>query len=86
MFFGLVPSPKDIGLPDPDAEERDEEQNDSQEHLETPLIGHESSKPKAIGFLQAVLLPGVVMVTGFLTEINYQTDNSPDSNRLETCL
>ena len=74
MFFGLVPSPKDIGLSDPDAEDKDEA-NDSQEQLEVPLISHENSKPKAIGFFQAVCLPGVVMVTSNWKRATLLTDH-----------
>lgn len=68
LFFGLVPSPKDVGLPDPDADERGD--------ADEPLLSDDShtSKGKPIGFIQAVLLPGVIMYSlcyACLKMVNY---------------
>jgi hypothetical protein len=87
VFFGLIPHPQDIGLPDPDADPADAEQavarsserpstssgktlnlvffylarNLKEVHfLLEPLLGQEEHKP--IGFFQAVMLPGVILV------------------------
>lgn len=84
VFFSLVPSPEDIGLPDPneDSEETPVSNNainnasDSDSEtlsLTEPLIDtHKESKP--IGFFQALFLPGVIMYSlcyACLKMINY---------------
>ncbi|CAF0825875.1 unnamed protein product [Brachionus calyciflorus] len=75
VFFGLIPSPKDIGLADPDADsdtEHEQEETSRSDNIEQPLINHEESKP--IGFFQALFLPGVIMYSlcyACLKMINY---------------
>ena len=77
VFFGLIPSPKDIGLPDPDEEESGLEPSERAERgtsSSDPLIdkSHEESKP--ISFIQAVLLPGVILYSlcyACLKMVNY---------------
>ena len=70
ILFGLVPHPTDIGLPATDSEDKlPSDSIDSGQESETeneePLLGlthHQKfEKTKAIGFFQAVLLPGVIM-------------------------
>ena len=72
VFFGLVPNPKDIGLANPDSEEKEDGENE-EESDEEPLLNR-GDKPKAIGFFQALLLPGVIMYSlcyACLKMINY---------------
>ncbi|RNA18804.1 sugar phosphate exchanger 3 [Brachionus plicatilis] len=71
VLFGLIPSPKDVGLADPDAEHKDEAAaSDVEDNMEQPLI----QQPKAIGFFQALFLPGVIMYSlcyACLKMVNY---------------
>lgn len=72
VFFGLVPNPKDIGLSNPDADEKEDGENE-EESDEEPLLNR-GNKPKAIGFFQALLLPGVIMYSlcyACLKMVNY---------------
>ena len=77
IFFGLVPNPTDVGLPATDSEEQnsvsvDSGQDSDSGHDESVLISHE--KTNAIGFFQAVLLPGVIMYSlcyACLKMVNY---------------
>ncbi|KAJ8302338.1 hypothetical protein KUTeg_021325 [Tegillarca granosa] len=84
-FFGLVPTPKEIGLPEPDDEQTfvpdatvrineaepllenqdtdtmdkaSEDDNDDETHI---VRKNSLERPKAIGFIQALLLPGVIL-------------------------
>ncbi|XP_025054703.1 sugar phosphate exchanger 3 isoform X1 [Alligator sinensis] len=73
VFFGLITSPKEVGLPELDAEEK----NVVEEDANRPLMSSEdvddydrnysiqasdsSIQPKAIGFFQACCLPGVIL-------------------------
>lgn len=71
VFFGLIPSPKDVGLADPDDEQLTDNE-EQQNNIEQPLINHQNSRP--IGFFQAVLLPGVIMYSlcyACLKMVNY---------------
>lgn len=80
LFFGIVVSPTEIGLPDPTKDEKDEIErreniNQSEPDLERrdsdPLL---PTQPKKMSFFQAVLLPGVIMYSlcyACLKMINY---------------
>lgn len=75
IFFGLVTSPKELGLPD--AGEQEGESRDREEEANRPLISEDNevdsdasysiqapdtaSTPKAISFMQACCLPGVLL-------------------------
>ncbi|KAM9312762.1 sugar phosphate exchanger 3 [Gastrophryne carolinensis] len=75
IFFGLVTSPKELGLPD--AAEEESNSADAEEEAHRPLIGDENevdsessysiqasdtpSPTKAISFAQACCLPGVLL-------------------------
>ena len=70
IFFCLIPHPNDIGLQSPDgvnesiaAEQTDVVILPSEEEPETYILEPvlKSNKPKAIGFIQACLLPGVLL-------------------------
>ena len=79
IFFGLIPNPTDIGLPATDSEDQHSESVDSGQETdsgnEEMLIARPSiEKSKAIGFFQAVLLPGVIMYSlcyACLKMVNY---------------
>lgn len=79
IFVGLVPSPRDVGLPMPDGDESGEsiqrkdvdslkkpllcasENDDDETVTKEPVIYDiQDTKPKAIGFFRAFLLPGVI--------------------------
>ncbi|XP_040294790.1 sugar phosphate exchanger 3 [Bufo bufo] len=75
IFFGLVTTPKELGLPD--AGEEESENVEQEEEANRPLISGDNegdsessysiqapetaSQPKAIGFVQACCLPGVLL-------------------------
>ncbi|XP_077981346.1 sugar phosphate exchanger 3-like [Glandiceps talaboti] len=79
VFFGLVPTPKDVGLPVADEdvdsiqikkeepeptmyEVYEDEENDDKQALLGSSASHVSQeRPKAIGFIQAFCLPGVLL-------------------------
>ncbi|KAK7508600.1 hypothetical protein BaRGS_00000166 [Batillaria attramentaria] len=98
IFFGLVPSPRDVGLPMPDegspADMGTSSAPDSRTFPHRPLLnadggvdGDEAelerapilyniqdSRPKAIGFVTALLLPGVIpyaLACAFVKMVNY---------------
>lgn len=97
-FFGLVPSPLDVGLPLPKEEEKEVEEPDGSSSVQRPLlddtdeleeedVGYRNSsvtepvlysiddtRPKAINFFTALLLPGVLpyaLCYAFLKLVNY---------------
>ncbi|XP_013392558.1 sugar phosphate exchanger 3 [Lingula anatina] len=68
VFFGLIPSPREIGMPEADEEE---EEDKTGAGVTTPLLVDEvngdgpntedhKERAEAIGFIQAILLPGVI--------------------------
>ncbi|XP_073423724.1 sugar phosphate exchanger 3 isoform X2 [Dendrobates tinctorius] len=73
IFFGLVTSPKELGLPDAGEEESaaqeeeanrplmDEEEGDSESSYSIQTPNAAVSETKAIGFVQACCLPGVLL-------------------------
>ena len=71
VFFGLIPNPTEIGLAGTDSEEPNHDSlNETDE-----LLGAEKNKTvKTIGFIQAVLLPGVIVYSlcyACLKMVNY---------------
>lgn len=82
IFFGLIPNPTDIGLPATDSDDKQSDSVDSgqdsdssnEELLLNPHKAHKAEKHGAIGFFQAVLLPGVIMYSlcyACLKMVNY---------------
>ncbi|XP_032828386.1 sugar phosphate exchanger 3 [Petromyzon marinus] len=63
VFFGLVSSPLEVGLPAPDCAEdgAGESVNCAEAVEQTTLLGDPVSPPPALGFFQAVCLPGVAL-------------------------
>ncbi|KAL8604730.1 hypothetical protein ACOMHN_017689 [Nucella lapillus] len=97
-FFGLVPSPLDVGLPLPVEDEKEEEDLPGSSSVQRPLLDDtdeleeenivrtsgsvtepvlysiEDTRPKAINFFTALLLPGVLpyaLCYAFLKLVNY---------------
>ncbi|KAK7492866.1 hypothetical protein BaRGS_00015813 [Batillaria attramentaria] len=90
-YFGLVPSPRDVGLPMPDEgpeSQTDEASSNIQRQpllqegdeeddglvSETVIYSITDTRPKAIGFFRALLLPGVIpyaLSYAFLKLVNY---------------
>ncbi|XP_064632932.1 sugar phosphate exchanger 3-like [Lineus longissimus] len=69
IFFGLVPSPREVGLPEPDEEDSRKPYDKGEDRA--PLLEESSpstsddavppQRPQAIGFFRAFLLPGVIL-------------------------
>lgn len=91
VFFGLIPSPRDVGMPMPEdgndenlppgsiqrqpllQEETDEDENEEIVH-EPVIYSINDTRPKAISFFRAFLLPGVIpyaLSYAFLKLVNY---------------
>lgn len=77
LFFGLVVSPTEIGLPDPNAVEASgtavNESDEEESEMSEPLLNRET-QTEHISFFRAVMLPGVIMYSlcyACLKMINY---------------
>ena len=74
VFFGLIPNPTDIGLPATDSVEEQQQNESINVPSESDELLSTERHVQTIGFIQAVLLPGVIVYSlcyACLKMVNY---------------